>query len=281
MADAAAAAPPDRRAGARDAGRIWPLEAIRCEVAPGRPGFSVELVPSIDSTNSELMRRAAAGLHAPVLLVAEQQTAGRGRLGRRWLSDGAAALTFSLGLALAPRDWSGLSLAVGVSVAGSLHPELLIKWPNDIWLHERKLAGILIETAGAPDHRYAVIGVGINIGPRAGAGLATPAAWLRELLPQADAPAVLQLLVPALVQAVTLFEAQGFGPFRAAFAARDLLHGRPVLLSDGVAGTAAGVDAVGALRVSTPTGVKVVTSAEVSVRTTGQVAPSADPTHRR
>ena len=84
----------------------------------------MEVLPSIDSTNTELMRRARAGQTEPTLLVAEQQTAGRGRLGRVWQSDVGLPPMLSLGLPMAPRDWSGLSLAVGVSVAESLQPTL-------------------------------------------------------------------------------------------------------------------------------------------------------------
>ena len=82
----------------------WPAEAIWEAVAPALPGFTVEVLPEIDSTNSELMRRARAGRVEPVLLVTEQQTAGRGRMGRQWHSgsaqgvSGPATLTFSLGL---------------------------------------------------------------------------------------------------------------------------------------------------------------------------------------
>eukprot|EP01137_Pigoraptor_chileana_P035569 Opistho-2@1824 len=92
----------------------WPSEDIWQAVYPLLPDFTVEVLPEVDSTNSELMRRVRAGQTAPVLLVAERQTAGRGRLGRQWLSDGGtagAALTFSVALPLAPPDWSGLSLA--------------------------------------------------------------------------------------------------------------------------------------------------------------------------
>jgi BirA family biotin operon repressor/biotin-[acetyl-CoA-carboxylase] ligase len=64
----------------------WPAESIWETVAPGLPGFTVEVLPQLDSTNTELMRRAHAGRLEPVLLVAEHQTAGRGRLGRQWLS---------------------------------------------------------------------------------------------------------------------------------------------------------------------------------------------------
>jgi len=165
----------------------WPAEAIWEAVAPLLPGFTVEVLPSIDSTNTELMRRARAGQCEPTLLVAEQQTAGRGRLGRVWQSDVGASLMMSLGLPLAPADWSGLSLAVGVSVAESLQPlpppqeveqpaRVGLKWPNDLWLGgaagDRKLGGILVETASfvtpqaaaaarPASARYVVVGIGI------------------------------------------------------------------------------------------------------------------------
>ena len=248
---------------------IWPAEAIWEAVAPLLPGFTLEVLPEIDSTNTELMRRARAGRAEPVLLVAERQTAGRGRMGRSWESGGAIpALTFSLGLPLNPANWSGLSLAVGLSVAVSLHPELRLKWPNDIWLGERKLAGILIETASIGDRRYAVIGVGVNIAPHVDYGLRTPAAGLQQLLPQVDAPQALECISEALARSILRFEAQGFAPLQTAFHALDLLYGRELLCSDGVTGIARGVDASGALLVHTGVGVKKITSAEVSVRPT-------------
>ncbi len=247
----------------------WPAEAIWEAVAPGLPGFTVEVLPEVDSTNTELMRRARAGRLEPVLLVAEAQTAGRGRLGRTWHSGAPGdVLTFSLGLPLRMVDWSGLSLAVGVGVAQSLHPDLQLKWPNDVWWQDRKLAGILIETTQVGHERYAVIGVGINIAPRDATGLSTPPAWLQELEPGVDAPTALLRVAPALVQAVLRFEAQGWPPFLAAYAARDALAGREVQLSDGSQGQARGVDAQGALLVHTSSGLKKISSAEVSVRPT-------------
>ena len=250
----------------------WPAEAIWEEVVPDLPGFSVEVLPELDSTNSELMRRARAGRLEPVLLVAEQQTAGRGRLGRDWHSDGgkskvnSGSLTFSLGLPLAPADWSGLSLAVGLSVVQSLHPDLRLKWPNDVWWHERKLAGILIETASVGDSRYAVIGVGINIGAREAAGLATPPAWLAEILPGIDAAQALLRVAAPLVRALKTFEVHGFAPFQSRFHARDALGGLTVTLTDGTVGVAQGVDGAGALLLQTAQGLTRDTSAEVSVR---------------
>ena len=245
----------------------WPAEAIWEAVAPLLPGFTVEVLPEVDSTNTELMRRLRAGRPEPTLLVAERQTAGRGRLGRGWVSQPGDSLTFSLCLPLAPADWSGLSLAVGVSVADSLHPELQLKWPNDIWLGGRKLGGILVETAGSgATQRQVVIGIGLNIAAPAGDGLSTAPAGLREPMPGIDAPAALLRIVEPLVRAVRSFEADGFAPFRAGFARRDLLLDRPLALSNGTTGTGRGVDAAGALQVMTAQGLERVTSAEVSVR---------------
>jgi BirA family biotin operon repressor/biotin-[acetyl-CoA-carboxylase] ligase len=248
----------------------WGAEAIWEAVHAQLPGFTVEVLPQLDSTNSELMRRARAGRSEPVLLVAEQQTAGRGRLGRGWSSAAGESLTFSLGLPLAPQDWAGLSLAVGVSIAESLHPAIQLKWPNDLWLQDRKLGGILIETASfgeaAAQRRYAVIGIGINIAPRPAAGLSTPPAWLAQVLPGVDAAGALLRLAPPLVAALLGFEAEGFRPFQARFQARDALRDRPVALSDGRAGTAHGVTEAGALLVHTAAGMQTITSSEVSVR---------------
>ena len=295
----------------------WPAEAVWEAVAPLLPGFTVEVLPSIDSTNTELMRRARAGQTEPTLLVAEQQTAGRGRLGRVWQSDVGASLMLSLGLPMAPRDWSGLSLAVGVSVAESLQPTLPplepgqpprigLKWPNDLWLSgDRKLGGILVETASfvapqavhpAPAHgtaaRYVVVGIGINVLPRSGEGMSMPPGSLdgtrvvgeekltigrrvrdvRQgpdghlyLLTDEDDGALLRI-VPPLVAMLQGFEACGFAPVQPRFAARDVLQGRPVTLSDGQTGTAHGVGEDGALLVHTAQGMQAVTSAEISVR---------------
>ena len=269
----------------------WPAEAVWEAVAPLLPGFTVEVLPSIDSTNTELMRRARAGQTEPTLLVAEQQTAGRGRLGRVWQSDVGASLMLSLGLPMAPRDWSGLSLAVGVSVAESLQPTLPplepgqpprigLKWPNDLWLSgDRKLGGILVETASfvapqaahpAPAHgtaaRYVVVGIGINVLPRSGEGMSMPPGSLQDVEPGLDAPAALLRIVPPLVAMLQGFEACGFAPVQPRFAARDVLQGRPVTLSDGQTGTAHGVGEDGALLVHTAQGMQTVTSAEISVR---------------
>lgn len=298
----------------------WPAEAIWKAVAPLLPGFTVEVLPSIDSTNTELMRRARAGRSEPTLLVAEQQTAGRGRLGRVWQSGvdvssagppqaakaplgGSAAreaasagampsLMMSLGLPLAPTDWSGLSLAVGVSVAESLQPVLPtlgdgqaarigLKWPNDLWLGgaggDRKLGGILVETASfvtpqatatarTSSARYVVVGIGINVLPRSADGMSMPPGSLQDVEPGLDAPTALLRIVPPLVALLQSFEGYGFAPMQARFATRDVLQGRAVTLSDGQTGTAHGVAEDGALLVHTARGMQAITSSEISVR---------------
>lgn len=266
----------------------WPAEAIWEAVAPVLPGFTVEVLPTIDSTNTELMRRfRAAGPTAAeaLLLVAEQQSAGRGRMGRAWQSRAGDSLTFSLGMALQPADWSGLSLVVGISIAERLQPvvpqngpRIRLKWPNDLWLidaqGERKLAGILVETASWGELRYVVIGIGINVRAlvleaapaAAGQPTALPPGALQDILPGVDVAQALQLVAAPLVQAVQAFGLFGFSPFQARFAARDALAGRAVQLSDGTEGVAHGVGENGALLVHTAAGMKEITSSEVSVR---------------
>ena len=286
----------------------WPAEAIWEAASPLLPGFTVEVLPEIDSTNTELMRRARQARTEPVLLVAQSQIAGRGRLGRSWVSGATQAqagadqvraanpnpnahaatlpsLTFSIGLPLAAADWSGLSLAVGVSLALSLHADIRLKWPNDLWVNDCKLGGILIETtplreaaqaeyastrpyAPAVPARYVVVGVGLNIALPQAPGLSTPPAALQTLLPAIDAPQALGRVAVPLLQTLKRFEAVGFAPFVSAFAARDALAGRDVTLSDGTIGVAGGVDEGGALRVRTAQGWVSVNSAEVSVRPT-------------
>jgi len=258
-------------------GLEWPEADILQAVTPLLSGFSVEVVAEIASTNTELMRRARAGQCAPVLLVAERQSAGRGRLGRPWqsaLSPAAgASLTFSLGLPLAPADWSGLSLAVGVSVAESLDPThrvpVSLKWPNDLWVNDCKLSGILIETAlpnGTSAARYLVIGIGLNVGVREAEGLSTVPAWVHQWAPDTSAPELLHALVEPLVRTVLRFGEQGFAPFAARFAARDALRGREVQLSDGTVGHCDGVGPAGELLLRTGSGLHRITSSEVSVR---------------
>jgi BirA family biotin operon repressor/biotin-[acetyl-CoA-carboxylase] ligase len=260
----------------------WGLASLRQALAPWLPGLRLEALAEVGSTNTLLLERLRAEA-APQLVVAEAQTAGRGRNGRAWQSAPGASLTFSLGLPFAPADWSGLSLAVGAALADAIEPQparLMIKWPNDLWLDDgpavaadrrwRKLGGILIETvAGGAAVRACVVGVGLNVQPRADVeGLSSGYACVQEIDAGLDAPALLARVAPALAAALRRFEQQGLAPFADAFARRDLLRGQAVqtTLAGAPLGVAEGVDASGALRLRHAGGVALVASGEVSVR---------------
>lgn len=271
----------------------WPLEDVWLALSPMCPGISLEWLPSIDSTNTELMRRARQGLTDPVVLIADLQTAGRGRLGRSWTSTPGESLTLSLGLMLDPPDWSGLSLAVGVSLAESLtqllhaqpprtpHPApdravLGLKWPNDLWCDPgtgpHKLGGILIETAtvadasSGPTGRYAVIGMGLNLRTPQGVDSSIPALGLNDLEPGLRGSALLRELMPSLLRTVLDFNQEGFAPLMSRFARRDWLLDQAIRLSDGREGWARGVDVQGRLLVDTDSGRECVNSNEISIR---------------
>jgi BirA family biotin operon repressor/biotin-[acetyl-CoA-carboxylase] ligase len=257
-------------------------QALQPLLAPLDPQALVEHVSDIDSTNTELMRRARAGDTRTCLLLADTQSAGRGRLGRQWHSRPGDALTMSLGLRLAPQSWSGLSLAVGCSLAGALDPHfdkgIGLKWPNDLmlapWGRPRKLGGILIETVwrqgDAALERFVVIGIGLNLAAPPAADYRTEPVGLRSVL-AADISAqdVLHVVLPALVAGLQKFSVHGFASFAAEFARRDVFAGRELQLSTGVHGMADGVDQDGVLWLNTPAGRVSVSSDEVSVRATG------------
>lgn len=263
----------------------WPAEALWEQLLPRLPGLTVEVVASCPSTNTLLLERARAGDLAPALLVAERQTQGRGRLGRPWQSAEGTSLTFSLALPYAPRQWSGLSLAVGVALAEAIDPtgtQVALKWPNDLWLRDddalaggRKLAGVLIETVGQDGQRVLVVGCGINVLPMtdkaAAEGLASGYACLQEMHATSSAQTALSAVAGPLVDGLQRFSDEGFAAFVERFAARDLLRGRDVTTtSPGLPeGRVEGVDGDGALLVREPPAggpLHRLTSGEVSVR---------------
>ncbi len=272
----------------------WGAQALWQQLTPLLPGVAVEVLARTDSTNTALLQRArhSGGRRGDdlqaCLLVAEQQTRGRGRNGRSWQSSPGRSLTFSLALPMQVADWSGLSLAVGVALAQALDPvapgaapRLMLKWPNDLWLRDdpggtsgggRKLGGVLIETMAVPGARFVVVGIGLNVLPQAqgGAleGLDTGFACLHELDDSLTAPRTLARVALPLVQALQRFEREGFAPDVDAFARRDLLRGCPVTTTaaDVPEGVADGVDTDGALRVTAAGRVHRVVAGEVSVR---------------
>ena len=271
----------------------WQAQALQDELARLCPGLVVQVLASVDSTNTLLMERCrAAGSSPPAaaLVVAEEQRRGRGRQGRAWHSTRASSLTFSLAWPLQTQDLSGLSLAVGVALAEVLDdapdmPRIALKWPNDLWLLDarlggdgstdvnpagRKLGGILIETVNHGPQRTAVIGVGLNVLPQTVAEARAGVACLQEVWAGASAPLTLHRVAAPLVQTLHAFEAEGFPAFMPRYRQRDLLLGRTVQAGT-LSGICAGVAANGALLLQDELGLHSVVSGEVSIR---MLAPS-------
>jgi BirA family biotin operon repressor/biotin-[acetyl-CoA-carboxylase] ligase len=265
----------------------WPVQLLdesRIRAALPRGCASrlgaLEVHWELDSTSSELQRRLGEAADLSVVL-AETQTAGRGRRGRSWLSPPGLNLYLSC-LKRFDRGFatlSGLSLAVGVMVLRAIESFGIegagLKWPNDVLAAGGKLAGVLVELSGEYQGPCAaVIGVGLNLrltdGLRDQAG--QPACDLATLAggPPPDRNLMAARLVATLADGLREFERHGFTAFAADYARHDLLVGRPLKLSGAQGhfeGIGAGVDARGALQVRLADGgVRSVDSADVTVR---------------
>lgn len=238
--------------------------------------IDVEVVAETASTNSDLMARIA-NLTRPLLLVADNQTAGRGRLGRAWVSAQRSGLLFSLAWRFGPdTGLSGLSLAIGVALAqilDTLGVKVQLKWPNDLLKEGNKLAGILIESAHTQDrHIGVVIGVGLNliIPPSLEMQLKHPIADARWLA-QMDRHQLLVTLVHAIINALILFESAGLTPFVEAwnqyhaYAHQQVgVYHNGVLIKEGVA---LGINHLGHLSIQNHNGhIDAILAGEVSLR---------------
>jgi BirA family transcriptional regulator, biotin operon repressor / biotin---[acetyl-CoA-carboxylase] ligase len=237
---------------------------------------------SIDSTNSALLARANPESGRAEVLLAEYQSAGRGRRGRAWLAPpgGAICLSISWMFREVPQDLGALGLVVGVCTLRALRTHgvdtLTLKWPNDLLLDERKLGGVLIDLrAESAGPACVIIGIGLNLAVgaellariAAGGTAATDLASAVQPLPARNAIAA--SLVSACVAGLLEFERQGLKPFIEDFRAADALRGRPVdvIAADGIArGVARGIDLRGALMLETPQGVRRFVSGDVTVR---------------
>ena len=203
----------------------------------------------IDSTNRRARELASAGAPHGTLVTAGAQTAGRGRQGRRWEAPAGSALLCSLVL----REFDALlSLRAGLAVADVAGEAARVKWPNDVQVDGRKVAGVLVE--GRPHEGWAVVGIGVNVS--AAPDLADAAALGRD-----DPEAVLGELLGALETRL----AQPKEAALSALRARDALLGAEVRWEGGE-GVAAGIDADGGLRVTTDAGDRVLSAGEVHLR---------------
>ena len=242
-------------------------------------GVAVEVVQTPGSTNADLLARVPT-LDGNLLLVAERQTAGRGRAGRSWLSAEGGSLTFSLAWKFrAPlHALAGLPLAVGVALAetlASLSVNVQLKWPNDLLKDGAKLAGVLIETQGAPGGAvWAVIGIGLNLQlpdeleERIGRPAAS-APWLAAM----DRDALMAALLSNLALCLDQFAQSGFKAFSARWNRLHAYQGSAVQIVDrGVTideGIAAGVDDSGALLLDRAAGRVAIVAGDVSLRAQG------------
>lgn len=258
---------------ALDAGAI-------ARLLPSGVSLPIEVLATVDSTNAELLRRGAG---APRALLAEQQSAGRGRRGRRWLAAGPGSLCLSLQWhsRRALGESSLLPLVAGLACAEALRglgAPVGVKWPNDLLAGDAKLGGLLVEARGAPagGGTAAVIGVGLNLRlpPELRAALpedAQPVTDLAAVLPPPLPPrnAVAAALLAALVARLETFEQAGWNTLAAAWAAVDVLAGRRVRVRDARGdawGEVLGLAGDGALRVRFADREACVHSGEVSVR---------------
>ena len=250
-------------------------------------GLCIDLVDHSRSTSADLLAQAEV-LPGGHVRIAEWQTAGRGRQGRRWVAQPAQGLTFSVLWRFdgGVQALAGLSLAVAVALARACHDcgvdAVRVKWPNDLLLHDplqgdRKLAGVLVDVQGdALGPSLAVIGIGMNV-HSAPADAGQPAAALaRGATAPISRQQVLTALLRRLTEAIRTFEVNGFEPFREPWQALHAWHLRSVevLNADGTTttGVATGIDASGALLLETPTGRVRLLSGDVSLKQAGATA---------
>lgn len=233
------------------------------------------------STNDDARALARHGAPEGTVVLASRQTAGRGRLGRTWASPGGGAyLSVVLRPPVAPAEVAPLSLVVGTGVArglARLGADVQLKWPNDVQLSGRKLAGVLLEMAAEADRvDWVVAGVGLNVHPPVGAESAASAhgvAYLSDVVPGIRIAEATAAVLDGIGGAYAEWLAAGFAPMRAEYDSRSSLGGRHVVVSDmsGLAraeGEVVGVDDGGRLLVAGGSGVQAVAAGEVTLRGT-------------
>jgi BirA family biotin operon repressor/biotin-[acetyl-CoA-carboxylase] ligase len=241
------------------------------ERAIALPGIEVRVLQRCTSTNALLLAEGKPD----VLLAAEEQTAGRGRRGRRWHASRGSAVTFSLARMVhrPPRELAGLALAAGVGAARALRSlgavRTALKWPNDLLIEGAKLGGILVETRSiGASPALAVIGIGINC--RADALIARrvrrPIAALEQYI-AVDRNQIISRMATSLLEALAAFDADGLARLGGEWEAMHAHAGERlrVRLANGrvVTGLARGLDREGGLQLETRAGIRAVQSGRV------------------
>lgn len=237
----------------------------------------IAVIPVIDSTNQYLLERMHS-LPSGSVCLAEYQQAGRGRRGRHWFSPFGANLYMSMywRLEQGPAAAMGLSLVIGIIMAETLRSlgaqDVRVKWPNDIYLHDRKLAGILVELTGKTgDAAQIVIGAGINLAMRTAEAAQINQGWinLQEAGVTINRNELAATLINRLREALPVFEQEGLTPFVTRWAELDNFINRPVKLLIGereVHGIARGIDNQGGLQLEQDGKIQSWVGGEISLR---------------
>ncbi|MBT7339816.1 MAG: biotin--[acetyl-CoA-carboxylase] ligase [Halieaceae bacterium] len=241
-------------------------------------GLRIEVEREIDSTNAALKRRALSEDIHGVALFAETQTAGRGRLGRVWVSPPKSNIYLSLGwrTGLEPLELAGLSLAAGCAIGEGLERnfglKMQLKWPNDLYLGGKKCGGVLIDLVQSSNQDWTiVVGVGLNVAMPNSGGNDIDQPWT-DLGSHSAVPLTRNevggQLLGALVPLLSSWQVGAFSQWRESWSCRDLMAGHQITVQQGnhsISGRADGVDHSGALRVVTNEGLTVVQSGEASM----------------
>jgi len=238
---------------------------------------NLAVIPVIDSTNQYLLDRMDQ-LPSGYACIAEYQQAGRGRRGRKWFSPFGSNLYMSMywRLEQGPAAAMGLSLVIGIIMAEVIQSlgaaDVRVKWPNDLYLKDRKLAGILVELTGKTgDAAQIVIGAGVNLLMRSEGATEINQGWinLQEAGVDIDRNELAAKLINSLRQALPIFEQGGLTPFISRWEALDNFINRPVKLLIGdreVYGIARGIDKQGGLLLEQDGAIKSWVGGEISLR---------------
>lgn len=242
------------------------------------------LMETVPSTNTWMNEQQRPGIGRFKAVLAKQQTAGRGRHGKRWASPPGAGLYLSIGYTFqrTPANLACMTLATGIATLQALENagavKLGLKWPNDIFGNDEKLGGILVDAqTGAGGHISVICGIGINVDlsliEPSGDRPSNPEYSITDLKSHCDALparcATAGAIIERVMRAITIFESGGLEPFRADWKKYDWLKGKPVDVDmpgaefDGIAD---GIDEHGALHVITPQGRRVVYTGTVRVK---------------
>jgi BirA family biotin operon repressor/biotin-[acetyl-CoA-carboxylase] ligase len=258
-------------------------DRIRAEMSEQARSWvqQINVLAVAGSTNSLLLDQSRTTSIDGVVTTSELQIAGRGRRGRPWLSPFGQNLAISLGahLPIPPAEMGGFSLCIGLAVMDALEgsgaQSVSLKWPNDVLLEGKKIAGILVELSSHDSGTQVVVGVGVNVRmPAATSGhIEQPVADLSGVNPPVSRNLLTARLISTVLDYVRGFSAAGFEPLRAAFDAHHAFQDEPcrlLLAGEEVSGIVRGVTGNGELLLESAGGISAYSSGEVSLRARAQ-----------